>query len=758
MLRRTYMRKQSFLGSPAALAALVILGLAAGCADSLSTPAAPEVANSPATGVMNDATADDIFLWTTRPGSAGESAVIRKLKDAEALRAYLNGTALQAAGTNTTLVINKIGDRPVVAIESGAFTPTEPGGKDDISTVVDKVELPATIETLGEAVFADVANAITLVIPAALRDAFELDTLEKAVAGSRVEVKVLDAETGAPVEEPLIEAPVQDTPPEEGGGGGGGGSGGGGGGSSSGGGGSSGSGGGSSGGGSGGGGGGSSGGGGYVPPPPLPEPLLQSTAVSYKADGTVSVAFTFDMSVTYAAPAGDVEVTGRNTATLTATPRDQAAGVLRTVSLTAAHIQDSTKTTTVTADIMPLSGQVFSRSTDAGTYTVGYCDANGAAGLVSGGMTRWVYFDKNSAEFRIFNAVYTPNAPGSTDSIENGRRALPYTGEISAAVLALFKITIGASAAADRIELSGTALPLGTNAGNIIVIDLGIPGAANTLPRFYIPRQGLGASGENYESLRLRVNGGAELVILADNNAYISGGAGNACPYGNFKNGSVEVMGSGRLRDGAYEGFPLGEGAVIIPRLGSYLAVGPEPDHSDAGSAMAAAYAAYYAGWLIGPQGSDARIQWDAGDQSAGYLEIREGELALAANVTVRKTLGLIYSVWFIGGARVTVDIPAGNAVDNNRGLFAGSGAFRFYGQKNEGNGQNTNPGNSVIEVKAGSYIDRRFFEPGNAGAAIVPLAGPRVIKNKGTGGAGAAVQWTGKFATVLAYPDWDLE
>jgi hypothetical protein len=470
----------------------------------------------------------------------------------------------------------------------------------------------------------------------------------------------------------------------------------------------------------GGGGGGNNGGGGSqpaipaVPPPPAP-PALLSTSVSYAPDGTASVTFTFDMGVTLT-DNGGADVTGDGTATLTATPASQVAGTPITVSLTAANPNDGTKTITVEAQIMPVS-RAFSRDSDTGTYTVGYCDSYGAAALVSGGAAEWVYFVKDSPEHRMFNAVYTPNAPESK-------------GEASEAILGLFHITIGADAAADGIELSGTALPAGAN----IVIDIGIPNETSQLPSVYIPYRGLGADGGDYAHLRIRVNRGAELVILADNTGYIEGGAGY------FKGGTVEVMGGGKLRDGAYEGLPLGEDTVIISRLGSYLAVGPDDTTNE-----------LFTGWLLGPQ--DARIQWDSGDQTAGYIEFHEGKMALAAIVTVRKTLGLQSNVWFVGGAKITVDIQEDNAVDGNRGIFANGGGFKFYGRKSAGGGENINPGNSIIEVKTDNYIDKRFFELGTSGDEVIPLYGQRTIKNKGTG---TAAQWTGKIAAVNGYPDWE--
>jgi hypothetical protein len=61
-------------------------------------------------------------------------------------------------------------------------------------------------------------------------------------------------------------------------------------------------------------------------------------------------------------------------------------------------------------------------------------------------------------------------------------------------------------------------------------------------------------------------------------------------------------MAGGKLRDGAYEGFPLGSNAVILNRFGSYLSVGPESHNPDA-TAVWATYTAHYSGYLVGPAG-----------------------------------------------------------------------------------------------------------------------------------------------------------
>jgi hypothetical protein len=289
--------------------------------------------------------------------------------------------------------------------------------------------------------------------------------------------------------------------------------------------------------------------------------------------------------------------------------------------------------------------------------------------------------------------------------VESGKTAIAYTSAISSSVLSLFKITIGASSAADKVEITGTDLPYvaGATSSNLIIIDIGITGADNSgLPTFYIPDGELGAESppnEDYSYIRLRVNQGAELVILADNSSYISSGAGNPCSAGKFKGGAVEVLAGGKLRDGAFEGFPLGTGAVIVNRAGSYLSVGPEPESEDATGSKSTAYNQFYSGYLIGPSASGARVEW--GD-SNGYLEVRSKQLITNAALSVKKLLGLIYSVWFLPGAGL--EIETGATLIANEGNDAD---YNFYV---------VSPGdfgNNFIALTGEGQLDKRFLTSG---------------------------------------------
>jgi hypothetical protein len=476
--------------------------------------------------------------------------------------------------------------------------------------------------------------------------------------------------------------------------------------------------------------------------------------MSNEAEATV----TFNGTVGLVLTTADFNVTGEGTI------RDVLVGsskVLVTVSFEGGTVTETkTYTVGIAEDSTKIKGDatviitrylLFSRPALDTMYTlVEYDHTSGIAILkLSGSPTGIQYIVLDDKLKGIFNAIYTPNAPGTTDSValdgESGyfNTAVTYTPEISEKVLGLFRITIGANAANDKIELTGTDLPdafsTGASEENLIVIDIGLPGTADNsdLPTFYIPKRGLGAGdGTNpgtgdYGHIRLRVNKGASLVILADNSAYIAGGAGNSCPDGYFNNGCVEVMAGGKLRDGAYEGFPLGSNAVILTRYGSYLAVGPEPESrdADANGTTADAWKKYYSGYLLGPPKADGvgvdtlvsiedgsmtncgdlnqpRVEWDSDNPDWSYLEVRHGEIATNANLTVKKTVALIYSVWFMDSVFLTIDAANDNIswANNMHGLASNENAdkdFNFYGSS------------TTIYVKAGSYLDKRYLETG---------------------------------------------
>ena len=504
------------------------------------------------------------------------------------------------------------------------------------------------------------------------------------------------------------------------------------------------------------------GGGEHGAPPSAPS-LLYGPAVSYDPGAFApSVTFVFDKAVN--GTAAGWEITGDGTATLTAKPAPETIaaftpGVLETFTLTAANIIDETKALAVTAQVMPVSG-VFARPEGDGeaVYTVTWYDDNGATNIVS----LLTDEDQNpdtpdapkgflveDADLRnIFNAVYTPNAPGSTDGIEPGKLAAAYTEAVSGAVLRLFKITVGSTAADDRIEIGGEVLPGAAAQPAVdkyhpVVIDVGLPGTPNSgLPVFYIHDRGLGTGGADYVHIRLRVNQGANLVIEADNDAEHASPDG-ACPYGNLTGGTVEVMGGGALRNGAYRGFPLGQGSVIIARLGSRFATGPEsPDPPDPGRL------GYDAAWLAGPIGENAALNWDAGDQNGSFIEIRDGgTLAFDANLTLQKSLVLRYDVWFVNSPTLTIDAAAG--------LVAEDSTYKLYGTFFQTGGQNPARPAAKIVVMAGGAISRSALSPSDSDDFITAADSTITINNRGSAG-GAAKADYGRDG-ISGYCNWAL-
>jgi hypothetical protein len=243
----------------------------------------------------------------------------------------------------------------------------------------------------------------------------------------------------------------------------------------------------------------------------------------------------------------------------------------------------------------------------------------------------------------------------------------------------------------------------------------------------------LGEGSLSYGGIRLRVNKGAHLVILADN----KNGFGTSCPVGGFKEGTVDVMAGGKLRDGAYMGFPLGSNAVILNRAGSYLAVCPESEFNGSG---------WFSGWLVGPAEDSPRIQWD---NNQGYLEVRQGKLAISTNVTLKRTLGLIYSVWFVGGPTLTIDVPATETliIPNTtglNGLFAQGETFKFYGT--------TSPTTKII-VKPDNSIHKQLLTAGTTDESNFITSGSSNIEIT-AGTDGDDVTYTG---TIKGKLSWDI-
>jgi hypothetical protein len=503
--------------------------------------------------------------------------------------------------------------------------------------------------------------------------------------------------------------------------------------------------------------------------PPVIRPELQGKprVIYSPVTGAVSVSveFTFDKAVTaFAALQESVfwDIEGNESTVITAKLKPGVLAGQPTITLTAVSQEDKNAFTTLDpVSVRPVSG-VFSRNSMPQTYKVSYYDDNGVSALtLSSGGNPVYYYVADLGLQKIFNAVYTPNKLGSVDGIEGGKTTITYNETISPAALNLFHITIGADPAQDKIEIKGASLPadIAASSTNLIVVDIGLPGgdADNSgLPKFIIPYRELGIDeNANYSGIRFRVNKGAETVIVADNSGYPQ----TACGPGYFNYGCIEVMEGGKLRDGAYEGFPLGHEAVILNRLGSYLAVGPEDTFFFQGTTQPEVW---YAGWLIGPEGASPRIVWGGDDQTGNYIEVRPKKLAISADVTVKKTLGLIYSVWFVNGPTVIIDAGSDNVtpeIDGKKGLFARGEDYKFYGTADaRSGGQNPGSSEATIIVKPGSVLHKAFLTAGTTDIGnAIGSASIVNITNKGMGEAGSTVGATEYVPGISGYLNWKI-
>jgi hypothetical protein len=458
---------------------------------------------------------------------------------------------------------------------------------------------------------------------------------------------------------------------------------------------------------------GTSGGGGKTPPaPPDSPPKLVGESVSYNEAGGLmqNVKLTFNVNVRVTELSGNWNVAGGDGGSeISFTPPDDFTAGINVLAFTAVNMVDENKTLAVNAEVALTNGLFVRPDGDAQTYITEYYK-HGAAGLrrVDSGDTEtdYLYIKKSDADLRrILAAVCQPETPPS--------------------VLGLFNITVGGTTA-DRIEIRGTELPPSA------IINIGLPagGAENgKLPAFHIPYRGLGKEGGSYPNIKFMVQRDATLVIEADEEQ----GDG----YGYLANAVIEVAGGGKLRSEAAEGFPLGQGGVVISRLNSYLAVGKDD------------------GWLIGPFGVNPVIAWGTGDQNGGYIEIREEgrRIAFDADLHIIKTLRLAYSLWFIGCP--ALNIAATDTVEGKRGLFTDNGTRKFYGTSSKSGGQNTAVTSAKVIVSSGSSLSKSFLTQDNSDAFITANGDKITIPNIGGIIGPDAVPFTGN--TKKAYWFWKL-
>jgi hypothetical protein len=692
--------------------------------DEASTPVEEDDA---ARNIMSRATGDRIFALED---GLDNGLRITGFKSAPGLMDYLDRGGQKPGAAKAVIVegrytftIPVIGGKTVTSIGERAFSPAK-AGNDDISKIVHSVYFPETIVEMGANLFADTGSEMNIVIPEVVfqhikeregEDKSEED-IGKNIGGDKTTIQTRPSTPGS---SPTV---VVEGPPS----------------------------------------------------------LSGSPVVQYhQTTAQVSAAFSFVNPVTAADVPNGWNITGNGTNTITASYVGTIYGVERDIKFTAVSAKDAAKKTPV-GPVTVLPVRPFPTAADNNTEYIitKYDPTHKVAALVSAdGATPNGFLVPDAGWQKLFNAIYTPNAPDSPqDSIESGKTAVAYNGTISSSVLNLFKVKVGGAAKDAKVQIKGTDLPAAASANatvtNPIVIDIGLPGNTdNSGLNFYIPQDnaasGLGAQNGDYNHIRFRVNKGASLVILADNTGYAAangGGAGSSCPTGYFNRGCVEVMAGGKLRDGAFEGFPLGSDAVILNRYNSYLAVGPEDQFSGNNANK------YYLGWLIGPQGTgnDApRIEWAANGKADDYLEVRPGRLAINTDVTVKKVLGLIYNVWLVGGITVTIDAKADNVTpsvsftvsnqnNNYKGLFANfktinpSGtAYKIYGTAE-----------AKIVIKPGSAIHKGFLTDKSDDysdyGSPVSVSDNGAVKTITNGGAGAPKYYVDN-SGISGVLDWKL-
>jgi hypothetical protein len=426
-------------------------------------------------------------------------------------------------------------------------------------------------------------------------------------------------------------------------------------------------------------------------------------------------------------------------------------------------------------------GQLFARTTLNATdgYTISEYDALsatvGLASVADGGTETvvWVALDlEDDADvIKTFEAIIRPNSKSETaKTVETGKTAITFTEEISEAAIKLFSVKFATGDdgnPADTVEIKGTTLPsaAGATPTNLIVIDIGLPGedADNSeLPTFYIPYRELGnstlANDKDYSHVRFRVNKDVTLVLESDLTST------DPTATGYFKGGAVEVLAGGYLRDGAFQGFPLGSGAVLLNRYGSTLGIGPEADKVPNG--YEDTYNKYFKGWLLGPASDSPKIEWDATGNSAGsYLEVRPSLIATDAKLTLKKSLGLIYSVWFVGDAALTIDTTSegedGPYGDSFHGLLVSSGNRKFYG--NEATTITVKPGNQLEEFYLNDDETYTSADPGSGDGWITPEGDDDtdlVITNLGAGSDNSvtATPYVDASTGISGYLNWDYD
>jgi hypothetical protein len=150
---------------------VVLLLAVSGCKDASNNTETDVIVNNPSTGEMTEETGRAIFDYSE--SSAG--ITINKFLSNEALEAYLN-TSRAADGANI-FVIGRINGIAVVRIGINAFTPDS--DENDISAIINAIELPPTIDKISPDAFVNLDTDFIIYVPESLNEKLHLDeTLE----------------------------------------------------------------------------------------------------------------------------------------------------------------------------------------------------------------------------------------------------------------------------------------------------------------------------------------------------------------------------------------------------------------------------------------------------------------------------------------------------------------------------------------------------------------------------------------------------
>jgi uncharacterized protein YjdB len=442
--------------------------------------------------------------------------------------------------------------------------------------------------------------------------------------------------------------------------------------------------------------------------------LSKEVSLAYASDKTATLSFTYDSALA-AIEDGDVLLDSAASDAVTATLSEKVIsakvdmagltpGTDYIVSVKAKAAADTSKAVTSSFTFKAVSGE-FTRAANAGTYKIAYADAAGVIRLTDeNGDAAWYFAQTDGDLYKIFDAVYTPNAD-VTDSA--GNKAVD-----------LFFVTLGADSNGDKIELKGTAIPSGESSANPAEIQIGIPNADNTsLPDFIIPAGALGGTNnESYSTTRIVVNEGAYLNIDSDQTWASVYGTENKTPTpGQFRNGNITVKSGGKLRDSAYKFWPLGSGSTLSVLEGGFLAVGKGDRNGDWADAAVDAQTGdiakeYYGGWLIGD--STAKIYLGGGGTTESFndaIEICDSLVMLNGYAIVQKDISLMYDVLVTRGS--ALEIADGKEIMMLSGKAGGAiigSTYDFYGQPSGASPSFTTPNTSIpsqIVLKPGASI-----------------------------------------------------